>query len=129
MHPDLKRFVTWRRLQRENKKKLAEKPVEENIPRHLRVEYYAKVNPPPVSETGSSNAWSMVMPADKDYPIHPKSKTSTRPTKRTQQNFPTGEGAKMEQEVPPEALNEIQELESRLAALAMCMDCLRSGGE
>ena len=60
MHPDLKRYVTWRRL----KRTMDAKATTENM--YLKYgndpEANAKVPPPPVSETGYGSAWSVVEP-------------------------------------------------------------------
>ena len=60
MHPDLKRYVTWRRL----KRTMDAKATTENM--YLKYgndpEANAKVPPPPVSEPGYGRAWSVVEP-------------------------------------------------------------------
>ena len=57
MHPDLRRFVNWWRAAKKTDK-MAPKKLDMYDP-----EKNAVVPPPPVSETGSSAAWSVVTPS------------------------------------------------------------------
>ena len=131
MSPDLKRFVLWRRHRRTSE--VAKAPVRRG---YRDPEKEAKVPPPPMSETGSSpwaviedpegasNDWRPITPsASSGSGVHhnwtphhttspwvPKAKATRRP--RT----PETKG-RMEQDIDPDTLTEIQELEARLAVL------------
>ncbi|CAE7948536.1 RE1 [Symbiodinium sp. KB8] len=131
MSPDLKRFVLWRRHRR-----TTEMATKTPVRRGYRdPEKDAKVPPPPLSETGSS-AWAVVEdPTGENHdqrpfapsassgsgvhhnwmpfrtaPWVPKAKATRRP--RTPESK-----ERMEQDIDPDALSEIQALEARLASL------------
>ncbi|CAE7239520.1 RE1 [Symbiodinium natans] len=131
MHPDLKRFVVWRRRHRTKE----QKPKEEPNPYYLDPEKNAMVPPPPMSETGCSAAsWALL---GEGYVQHQISSTTTttaplvRPEvtrlaattpetsssgRRTRQREES-EKERMTQDVTPEVMSEIQALEARLATL------------
>ena len=113
MHPELKRFVIWRRNQKA--KENHDRPQGQAPPEgYLDVEDNAMIPPPPVSETGASaSAWDMVDRLSAASSTPPR--TSTRPTRR-----PLEEDAgtkRMERDVEPHMLEEIRALEERLACL------------
>jgi hypothetical protein len=113
MHPDLMRFVKWRRSTRQRDLE-ARTRTARNDP-----EVYAKIPPPPVSETGcsagyaSSSTWDMVG-GQETLPIPPKVRTKPKDKRES----PSSEQpARMDQEVSLSVTSEIQALETRLAVL------------
>ena len=113
MHPDLMRYVKWRRASRQRTTQAGAASSLDDP------EERAKVKPPPISETGysagyaSSVSWDLVGEHG-TLPIAPKS----RPKGRDKRGNPTKEqAAKMDQEVGQEVADEIQALETRLAVL------------
>jgi HAMP domain-containing protein len=112
MHPDLMRFVKWRRAARQ--RSLEESSTHLNDP-----EVNAKVPPPPISETGysagyaSSASWDLIQEHG-TLPIAPKSRAKVR-DKRAGPSIPAA--TRMEQDVGADVTEEIQALETRLAVL------------
>ena len=105
MHPDLKRFVVWRRNRRRSK------PVTSVTPKTYDPEENAKVPPPPISETGSTNShWTTV--TDKDRPLTPKMKPRGRSTATASMGY-----ERMDQDVPENVKEEIAQVEAKLASL------------
>ena len=109
MHPDLKRFVVWRRNRRrmDGATSAASKTYD--------FEEHAKIPPPPISETGSTcSHWTMVSERDKPYP--PKISGPDAKAKSKRRQGASG-SERMEQTVPDDVREEIAQLETKLAAL------------
>ncbi|CAE7582602.1 RE1 [Symbiodinium sp. CCMP2592] len=133
MHNDLKRFVMWRRHRRSKGQNTPAAAASTMEPTYLDAETYATVPPPPISETGSSS-WAMVAdyesafsegynprargrpalwreaqtPVPAAKPKHRSAKTKTKDSEGPE---------RMEQEIDPATMDEIQALEARLATL------------
>ena len=116
MHPDLMRYVKWRRSQKEKRTQRREMGGSSSLDDP---ETKAKIAPPPLSETGysagyaSSVSWDLVGEHG-TLPIAPKSRAKGRDKREN----PTKEKpTKMEQDVGEEVAEEILALETRLAVL------------
>ncbi|CAE7353514.1 RE1 [Symbiodinium sp. KB8] len=110
MHPDLKRFVTWRREKREQRATSYVGGYFYDDP-----EASAVVPPPPmpVSSTGSSStAWSMVHGTTRSKATAPQLVMAKRGARRPVEEE-TVNRSRMHQDVPPEVEDEITELETR----------------
>ena len=112
MHPDLMRFVQWRRTTKARRLEAARTRREDP-------EVNARVPPPPLSETGYSAAyasraqWDLVQETG-TLPIAPKSRARAK-DKRAGSS--SDEPERMDQEVGRSVTEEIQALETRLAVL------------
>ncbi|CAE7769429.1 RE1 [Symbiodinium sp. CCMP2592] len=143
MSPDLKRFVTWRRHRRAQGSRASMPSRGYKDP-----EMDAMVPPPPLSETGSS-VWGVVEDPSGSLtnwrPIPPSSSTrgmhdwrpeapsnSVTPftkAKATRRERSPEEKIRMEQEVDPETMKEIQALEAKLAEAFLSRRVLAKLGE
>ncbi|CAE7025469.1 GIP, partial [Symbiodinium sp. CCMP2456] len=124
MHTDLKRFVNWRRHMRAQPKASMTPP--RSAASYLGVETYASVQPPPMSETGSSS-WAAVESVWSGYselhgwrPVLPQNLVPEMAAAKAKRQAsrarppPGEEPARMEQEIAEETLMEIHALETRL---------------
>ncbi|CAE7227655.1 RE2, partial [Symbiodinium sp. CCMP2592] len=103
MHNDLKRFVVWRRHRRSKGQNTPAAAASTMEPTYLDAETYATVPPPPISETASSS-WAMVADYESAFSEGYNPHDSEGPER-------------MEQEIDPATMDEIQALEARLATL------------
>ncbi|CAE7329121.1 GIP, partial [Symbiodinium sp. CCMP2456] len=112
MHPDLRRYVNWRRYQKETQAAAYSTATASS----MAPEINSKIPPPPLSETGySNNTWDVVS-SEMTLPIPPRatqakakaaaSKTAPRTRVREEE-----QPRRMEQEIEPEVLTEIEMLE------------------
>ena len=113
MHPDLMRFVKWRRASKQRAAELGAAGSSYDP------EAQARVPPPPISETGysaeyASNAsWDLVKEHG-TMPLVPQSKAKGKDKRGNPSKVQT---VKMDQYVEQEVADEIQALETRLAVL------------
>ena len=120
MHPDLQRFVTWYRRQQDPERR-------QHVPRAVQMQNpdkYAKNPPPPPSDagtTGTSHSWEEVAVLDHDQRPMPPSTRSTRHKDdqiASKRRAETGASTnRMAMDPDPKVMEEIQELEGKLAAL------------
>ncbi|CAE7821075.1 KdelR [Symbiodinium sp. CCMP2456] len=113
MHPELKRFVMWRRSQKTLGTPRSSKAGGKQRG-YLDVEENAMIPPPPFSETGASaSAWDVVERMSEHPAAAPKS--SARSTRRPlEDDLGT---RRMEKDAEPHVMEEIRALEERLACL------------
>ena len=113
MHPEMKRFVTWRRRHK-LKKNTAGYASKNKARNYLDVETSALIPPPPISETGAtSSSWDVVERMSTSSGA--TAKGTSRPPRRTLE--PTMDTQRMERDVEPHVMEEIRNLEARLACL------------
>ncbi|CAE7207103.1 GIP [Symbiodinium sp. CCMP2592] len=108
MHPEMKRYVTWRRNHKARKSSAGY--INKNKARnYLDVEASALIPPPPISETGASSSavWDMV--EGMGNPPSATAKATSRPTRRPLEEDKNAR--RMERDVEPHMLEEIRNLE------------------
>ncbi|CAE7487299.1 RE1 [Symbiodinium sp. CCMP2592] len=102
MHPDLRRFVTWWRDSKVKEEK------EETV--KYDPEANTKIPPPPISETGSSTAWSMVTPSRgySSTPVLPGALAKSK-AKGSRRRADEAGPSRMEQDIPDDIIDEFEE--------------------